>query len=234
MVVALFCVSIRDTVKKAEAPPAVTDTDPNFSRPPGPNQQQFNPNPPRFNPNPPPQFNQPPFNPPRPNPAMPLPAPGPGPATNPKRPFDVDPQAKAAGQTVYLSVFTPFDPQNGFTTDLGPLTLQGRPIKYGIRMHPALKGSCGASYAPGQQFKKFKGWAGLGDWDPNPRGAVIFTVSGDGRRLWDSPPIAAAGSVVKFDIDVSNVDVLTLATRFQVEGTYSHAEAAWFDSWLER
>lgn len=162
------------------------------------------------------------------------------------QPFAVDPQAKAAGKTLYLAALTPFAYQAGpwklgiggqgepAWADPVPTKVQGREYKYGISMHPpqAANGACRVSFVPGREFQRFKGWAAMND-GPDPRGTVLFAAYGDGRKLWDSPAFTKAGTAAEFNIAVAGVEVLTLETRMW-GGDYYGANAVWLDSWLER
>jgi hypothetical protein len=163
---------------------------------------------------------------------------------NANRPFDVDPNAKAAGPTVYLAALTPFNYEAGpWHLGIGakgfdgtsPLVVQNKTYEYGISMHPPQKadGACRVSFVPGKEFKRFKGWVGIGDYTIEPQGSVVFTVYGDGKKLWESSGLNKSGSTTGFDIDVTGVGVLTLETRMK-DGDYSFCGAIWLDPWLER
>jgi hypothetical protein len=160
------------------------------------------------------------------------------------RPFKVDPKAKSAGKTLYVASLTPFGYKAGpWKLGIGvkgedeksPIVLQQKEYKHGISMHPPQKGmgSCRVSFLPSQEFKRMKGWAGIGDYHMPPQGTVVFAVYGDDRKLWESAPLGKSGAAVDFDIDVTGVDVLTLETRLQ-DGTYGFVHATWLDPWLER
>lgn len=162
---------------------------------------------------------------------------------SPNQPFEVDPSAKAAGKTLYLSVLTPFAYKAGpWKLGIGgrgdnpksPILVQKKEYKYGISMHPPQteQGSCLVSFVPSGEFKKFKGWAAINDGQ-DPWGQVLFSVWGDGKKLWESQPLTKANTAVGFDIDVTGVKVLTLDTRMK-EGHHHTANAVWLDPWLER
>jgi hypothetical protein len=165
------------------------------------------------------------------------------PSANAARPFDVDPKAKAAGKTVYLSVFTPFEYKAGpWGLGMGvmgedgksPLVFQRKLYKYGISMHPPMGGACRVSFAPGKEFKLFRGRVAITDCPDAPRGAVVFAVYGDGRKLWESAPVGKdAAAALEFNVDVSGADVLTLESRMH-SGHYGYVHATWLDPWLER
>jgi hypothetical protein len=167
-----------------------------------------------------------------------------GPSVAATRPFDVDPNAKAAGKTVYLSALTPFAYKAGpWRLGIGvkgedekaPLEFQNQVYKHGISMHPPQKdqGTCRVSFVPGKEFKHLKGWVGIGDYTIGPRGAVVFAATGDGRKLWESEPLARNKASIGFDIDVTGVEVLTLVTGLH-DGDYTYCNAIWLDPWLER
>lgn len=187
-------------------------------------------------PPPPPAFRPPPLDPPPPAPPLPD-------FVSPTPPFAVDPQAKAAGPTLYLAVLTPFAYQagpwklgvGGRGDNGGPIVVQKRAYRYGISMHPpeAANGACQVSFAPGGEFKRFKGWVGIADYVADPWGPVGFAVYGDSRKLWESADVSKAGAAAGFDIAVTGVQVLTLETRVR-GGSYQMANAVWLDPWLER
>ncbi len=168
-------------------------------------------------------------------------APGRPDPSNPARPFAADPQAKAAGKTAYLVELTPFAYQAGpwklgvgARGDGRPMTVRGQEYRYGVSMHPpqAGAGACRVSFAPGKEFKRFRGWVAIND-DADPRGTVVFAASGDGRRLWTSGGFNKAGAAAEFDIAIAGVEVLTLETWVK-DGDYYAANAVWLDPWLER
>ena len=160
------------------------------------------------------------------------------------RPFTIDPQAKAAGKTVYLTQLTPFGYQTGpwklgigakGDDGISPIVVQKGEYKYGVSMHPPQtgNGACRVSFVPGGEFMRFRGWAGIGDYELDPWGSVIFAVYGDGRKLWESVGIKKAGTAVEFNVDVTSVGVLTLETWMK-DGNHHAANAVWLDPWLER
>ena len=164
----------------------------------------------------------------------------PDPATA-AQPFAVDPVAKAAGKTVYLSVLTPFAYKAGpWKLGIGvkgedgktPITFNKKDYKYALSMHPPRKeSSCLVSFVPGGEFTKFRGWAGIADGG-SPFGPTVFAVYGDGVKLWESKPIDKV-AFEGFDVNVKGVKVLTLETR--VTGFSNHGcHAVWFDPWFER
>jgi hypothetical protein len=164
--------------------------------------------------------------------------------TNPNRPFDVDPAAKAAGKTVYLAALTPFayvagpwKYQVGVTGSDGktPIKVQNKEYKFGLSAHPPANGreSCRVSFVPGGEFKKFRGWGAMNHHDHDPWGKIVFTVWGDGKKLWESQPLNKANTAAYFDIDITGVKVLTLETRMK-DGSHHGAHAVWLDPWLER
>ena len=80
----------------------------------------------------------------------------------------------------------------------------------------------------GGEFKRFKGWVGINDSAGNvPFSETIFSVSGDGKRLWEPAGIGKGGTAFDFDIDVTGVQMLTLKeTRMKV-GINFNAHAVW-------
>lgn len=200
------------------------------------------PKPPQLEPwQPPPKSEEPKINPPVPKKEEPK-KDGPiNPDPTGTRPFAVDPQAKAAGKTLYLAVLTPFAYQTGpWRLGIGekgddgkrPIVLQKKEYKYGISMHPPRTDACRVSFVPGKEFTRFKGSAGIGD-GMNPFGTTVFAVYGDGRKLWESDGVNKSGAAGAFDINVTGVEVLTLETRIK-DGSYTGAHAVWLDPWLER
>ncbi|MDY3563716.1 NPCBM/NEW2 domain-containing protein [Gemmata sp. JC673] len=186
-----------------------------------------------------------PADPPGVKPPEPKPAPKKGPPPTvvvPKPPFDVDPKAKDAGPKAYLASLTPFDYQAGpWKLGVGvrgddlktPIRVKSQEYRYGLSTHPPGRGACRVSFVPGREFKRFKGWVGIGDSVGKLHAPVVFAVYGDGRQLWESAGVGAPGDTAGFDIDVTDVKVLTLEARMQ-SGFNHLAHASWLDPWLER
>jgi hypothetical protein len=158
------------------------------------------------------------------------------------RPFDVDPVAKQAGKSVYLSQFTPFGFEAGpwqFGVGTGgdfrqlPITVQNKQYPHGLSMHPPqAPGACRVYYAIGGEFKRLKGWVGINEGG-DPLGHLQFVVWGDGRLVWWSGEFTRCNEAAVLDANVSGVKTLTLETRV-VRGQYNNANCVWLDPWLER
>jgi hypothetical protein len=183
---------------------------------------------------------------PRPGPGVPKKEPPKveGPPLTPENlnmPFDSDPEAQTDKDKIFLTALAPFSYQTGpWRLGIGGKGQNGKePIEYdkkkyanGISLHPPQTGACRVSFAPGGRYKRFKGWAGIGDGD-NPWGTVVFAVWGDSKKLWESGEFTKATTSVAFDIDITGVKVLVLETRMK-SGHHHAAHAIWLDPWLER
>jgi alpha-glucosidase len=101
-------------------------------------------------------------------------------------------------------------------------------------MHSPQKGrACRVSFAPGKEFRRLTGEVGIGDYTFVPQGAVVFAAPGDGRKLWESEPLARNNTSIAFEIDVTGVEVLTLETGLH-DGDQTFCHAIWLDPMLER
>jgi hypothetical protein len=119
--------------------------------------------------------------------------------------------------------------KNGKVGDGRPITVKGVRSHHGLSMHPpwAPKFSR-VRYRLGKQATRFKATAAINDssnwcWSP-----ATFTVWGDGRKLWQSKPLAH--TMDRSDecvVDVSGVDVLEL--RVQVLNGSDGDHAVWFE-----
>jgi serine/threonine protein kinase len=155
------------------------------------------------------------------------------------------PKAKATGPTVYLAALAPFDffTQGPWQLGVGreggdgggPIMVQNTQYKYGISLHPPdlNRRPTRVSFPLGREFKRFQGWAGISDTPLPLGGTIVFTVYGDGRKLWESQGMKKSGTMTAFEIDVTDVTVLRLETHL-TEGNCFYCHAVWFDPWLER
>jgi hypothetical protein len=138
----------------------------------------------------------------------------------------------AGGPTVYLSDLEEFDVQagacpigkNGELGNGSRIVVQGKECKNSVGMHPPLPPTAAkASYRLGNQKAVLKGGAALNDTADNPWGAAVFTIRGDGKELWKSPPLKSRGQVKEFQLALDGIDVLELSVVAQGHNHYVHA-----------
>jgi hypothetical protein len=155
----------------------------------------------------------------------------------------------AAGKEVrYLSDLAEFDVQvaeGRFAKkgDLGygagnsfQIRVKEKQSPKGISMHPESNTHAGAKYRWGKTAGTFLALVALNDsagapgrppGDGKIPTAVTFLVLGDGKVLWKSSPMDAAGEVQECRVDVAGVKVLEL--RVDCPGTNVNAQAVWLE-----
>jgi hypothetical protein len=96
-------------------------------------------------------------------------------------------------------------------------------------------------YALAGQYKRFHAVVGL----QRPEGSdltdtdrkntrVVFTVTGDGNPLWQSPPVTWDSGPVAVDLDISSIQTLGLGVQNSVTWHYRADSANWCDARVER
>lgn len=173
----------------------------------------------------------------------------PGPVADPKGPPKPTPDPKAPALpppvafdlpawdgAFYLADLQEFDVKPGpwpyakdgtiGSPDRKPITVAGRKHPRGLGMHPPSGGYAGAKFRPGGRAAAVEGSAALDDSAKDQPAAATFEVWGDGRRLWQSPPVKEKGKPVPFRVELAGVDVLELRVSTP---SYHGVHAVWVD-----
>lgn len=107
-------------------------------------------------------------------------------------------------------------------------------IKLGVNMarsgirHLAMNRTTWTSYRLDKKFRVFKSWVTL-----SPSGVAAmycnfhFVVFGDGRKLWESPPMKLRKDLAFCAVDVTDVEVLKLA--FDADGNSHYGIGGWVE-----
>jgi len=97
--------------------------------------------------------------------------------------------------------------------DGAPITLDGRRFFKGIGVRPTTE----LRYDIGGGYARFEAECGIDDEVLGPgygrgagQGSVLFTVSGDGRKLFETPPVLGGKRAHKIRVDVTGIKLLTL------------------------
>ena len=114
----------------------------------------------------------------------------------------------------------------------GRIVVGGVHSPNGIAMHPAVDAPAIMRFDLDGQFTTLDAKVGLNDTVSASRGPVRFTVIGDARQLWQSPPIQDAGTPRSLSISVRGVKTLEL--RVEVAGDHTDAHAVWIEPQLSR
>jgi uncharacterized protein (DUF1800 family) len=108
------------------------------------------------------------------------------------------------------------------------LTIGGRKFAKGLGMHPASE----IVYTIGKAYKKFVAEIGVDD-EVSDRGTIVFSVWGDGKKLFDSPMLSGKMQPMHIEIDVTGVQELLLKADGGGDGIGSdHGD--WADARLFR
>jgi hypothetical protein len=97
----------------------------------------------------------------------------------------------------------------------------------GLSMHPPDNGFSAAKYRLNKKAAVFKAAVALDDTVNLTRNPAVFQVLGDGKQLWESPPIEKGTPAKECSIDVNGVDVLEL--RVQAKGSHFGLHAVWIE-----
>ena len=119
------------------------------------------------------------------------------------------------------------EPRANRSVDDRPLTIHGKTYAGGIGTHANSILAIDLS----KKARRFTAAAGLDDEvDADPRSknaAVVFTVCGDGKPLWNSEKMHVGDPAVPVDVDLSGVKTLSLTVEAVGEGIdFSHADWA--------
>ena len=105
-------------------------------------------------------------------------------------------------------------PQIGLSAKGKPLIAAGRTYRDGFGMHSNAE----LTYPLKRKYSHFTAKAGLPDYLVGSRASVVFRVEGDGKLLWESPVIRAGEPLQTINLDVQDVDSLSLRIRDAGDG----------------
>jgi len=111
-------------------------------------------------------------------------------------------------------------------------TVLGKEWPTAIYLPPTGEGPSIIRYELPGKHRRLKGNVGvftMPDTPParQPGSPIVFTVIGDGKRLWQSPPLAKRDQMARFSVDISGVTAVELHTD-----TIGSAFLAW-GAWLD-
>jgi hypothetical protein len=132
----------------------------------------------------------------------------------------------------YLVAWTPqnFDAV-AFTPRCNQM-VHGKPTPHGLGLHPREKSWAYVAYDLQGQFQVFQTAAGLADsadhGEPEEGvGPFTFTVSGDGKLLWQSQPHQQPGQLEPCEVSIEGISQLLL--QVHCPGGVGHAEPVWVE-----
>lgn len=143
----------------------------------------------------------------------------------------------ANGNAPYLADLKPMEVKNGPWRVANDGSV-GNPFRWpievnkvkspkGIGMHPPENGYACAKYRLDGRAKKLETKVALNDTATDMKNPVRFVVLGDGKELWQSPPIDKTGVAVPCDVDLTGVDLLELQTH--ALGSHWGLHAVWIE-----
>ena len=91
------------------------------------------------------------------------------------------------------------------------LHINAVPFQHGVVLHVIENETVKATYAIDKRFRWLTGGVAINDQNdaaqPTP---LTYRIVGDGRTLWESPPVQERGKIFPFDVNVSGVNRLEL------------------------
>lgn len=168
-----------------------------------------------------------------------------------RAPFCVN--AAGAPNSLFLSDLIPSRQSGGFRSMALDRSTFGQPLQSGRSRGlggrtnakgvacPVIHERTEVEYALAGQYKRFRAVVGL----QRPEGTeltdierkntrVIFAVTGDGKALWQSPPVTWDNGPATADVDVGGIQTLTLSVRNAVTWHYRADSANWCDARVEK
>lgn len=94
-------------------------------------------------------------------------------------------------------------------TLLVPFSMDGTRYENGLGMRAPKTGPVYATFGLGRRYERFRAQVGLPD-TLMTKGRLVYEVEADGRRVWRSPILRAGDRSVAVDLDVREVQRLTL------------------------
>lgn len=102
----------------------------------------------------------------------------------------------------------------------------------GLGMHPDSGKPFVVKYKLNAQYKSFQGGCALNDTATGFSGELRFSIVGDGRVLWKSPPLKSRADTEFFTLNVK--DVQTLELRTECSGNAVAGHAVWLDPFVAK
>jgi alpha-galactosidase len=140
--------------------------------------------------------------------------------------------AVAPRGTPWLSALAPVRAEVGWgelgvdrSVDGNPLTIAGIAYAHGVAPHAPSR----LAYYLGGACSRFTALAGVDD-ETGGRGAVTFTVTGDGRTLAETGVVSGGQAAVAVDADVTGVTELELHTGPGPDGDKDYDHSEWVDA----
>ena len=109
------------------------------------------------------------------------------------------------------------------------LSLDDKPSKKGICMHPGLKVVSSIKFPLNRKYARLMGKVGLNDTAEltPPKGNVYFEVAVDEKVVWTSKNVNKSRTFEEFDIDLKGAGVVQL--RVRGTGSLTGLDAVWID-----
>jgi hypothetical protein len=112
------------------------------------------------------------------------------------------------------------------------IKVRGAQPSHALSMHPPANGASTVSYALDGKWKNFSGTAAITDDGKDVQGTLTFKVSADGKQLWSSRPIRAAGQFQECNVRLSGGQTLKLEVT--CTGPNRSAHAVWVNPALTK
>jgi len=112
------------------------------------------------------------------------------------------------------------------------MMLLDAPSPRGIGMHPTPDGPAFLEVRLDGKHRRFRAKVGQNVGPPPLRDPVLFTVLGDGKRLWRSRPNHGGDETEAADVDVTGVRVLRL--ELSTDGEPRAAHMLWFEPTVDQ
>ena len=110
------------------------------------------------------------------------------------------------------------------TADGSPITIAGQKFDHGVGTHSNSSMSLGLD----GKAEAFSAKVGVDD-EITDVGTITFTLTGDGRKLWESPAMNFGDAPVSISVDLHGVRTLVLTARDGGDGN-NHDHADWADA----
>lgn len=116
------------------------------------------------------------------------------------------------------------EPHRDLTVDNSPLTIAGHKYEHGLGTHANSVMRIGLN----GKGEKFTAEVGVDD-EQSDTGTVTFTVTGDGKKLFESGVMQSGDAPKKISVDLTGVKVLVLSVGDAGDGI-DHDHADWADA----
>lgn len=110
--------------------------------------------------------------------------------------------------------------------------VRGVRYHWGFWMHPYSDEIAATTFELSKKYRRLVGGVGIADTSQDAaHSPLTFKILADGRELWKSQPIQRAGTLERFDVDVSGAERLKL--EVECPGSNESCHAAWLDPVLD-